>query len=117
MRRQTGNFEFGDLVGDPPVPDRSAGIRSGIDRNPGLVSGTDRPMSTSVQIPHVRRVDRIPRGRVRDLGKVAMLISVGTKAVPCATINSMVASVNPVPCSMQSMPALIRPGRASSAKT
>lgn len=35
MRRQTGNFEFGDLVGDPPVPDRSAGIRSGIDRNPG----------------------------------------------------------------------------------
>ncbi|CNX06125.1 Uncharacterised protein [Mycobacterium tuberculosis] len=29
----------------------------------------------------------------------------------------MVSSVRPVPCSMQSMPALIKPGSASSLKT
>nr|CRL67694.1 hypothetical protein CPGR_00546 [Mycolicibacterium malmesburyense] len=50
-------------------------------------------------------------------GKLAMLISVGTSAVPCSTIRSMVSSVRPVPCSMQSMPALIRPGSASSLNT
>ena len=46
-----------------------------------------------------------------------MLISVGTSAVPCSSISAMMSSVMPVPCSMQSMPALIRPGSASSPNT
>src|SRR5271154_1227782 len=50
-------------------------------------------------------------------GKFSTLIRVGTTAVPCSTIKSMVSSVSPVPCSMQSIPALINPGSASSPKT
>ena len=46
-----------------------------------------------------------------------MLISVGTSAVPCSTISVDGVVGEPVPCSMQSMPALISPGSASSLKT
>ena len=38
-------------------------------------------------------------------------MTVGTSRVPWATIASIRSSVSPVPCSMQSMPASISPGR------
>ena len=43
-------------------------------------------------------------------------MTVGTSAVPRATIASISASSRPVPCSMQSMPASIRPGSTAAPK-
>ena len=49
-------------------------------------------------------------------GNVSTLISVGTSAVPRRAISAIRSSVRPVPCSMQSMPALIRPGQRGGAE-
>ena len=46
-----------------------------------------------------------------------MLISVGTTAAPARDACAIRSSVSPVPCSIESMPAAIRPGSASSPKT
>ena len=43
-------------------------------------------------------------------GNLSTCITVGTSAVPCATIDSTRSGVSPVPCSMQSIPASISPG-------
>ena len=49
-------------------------------------------------------------------GKLFSCITVGTSAVPRSAIVSIRSVERPVPCSMQSMPPSIRPGRTASPK-
>ena len=107
-----------DLVGDAAVGDHAARVGARVDRHPRLARGRDARMARLVQVAHVLRVASGTSPPPSAMpGKFSMLISVGTSAVPCSTISSMVSSVSPVPCSMQSMPALISPGSASSPNT
>ena len=54
--------------------------------------------------------------RRRSSGKLSSCMTVGTSAVPRATIASTRSVESPVPCSMQSMPASIRSGSTVSPK-
>ena len=49
-------------------------------------------------------------------GKLLSCMTVGTSAVPRSTMASIRSVDRPVPCSMQSMPPSIRPGRTASPK-
>ncbi|SKU08203.1 Uncharacterised protein [Mycobacteroides abscessus subsp. abscessus] len=62
--------ERGNLIGDAPVRDRTAGIGTGVDGDTGVVCVSEGRVQARVQGTHVLRVLRVFTGLVRDTGEV-----------------------------------------------
>ena len=102
-----------------PCGSDAAGVGAGVDRprRPPRPLGSDRARSRAARACGRRRPGTCRPPARRSSGKLSMLISVGTTAIPGAPTSSSRSSVSPLPCSIESMPAAISPGSASSPKT